>query len=168
MWTGWTSWTVSFSLISPSLCSSCSSVCWTWTPPWLPLRFARSSSTSSGAMSTCTCTLHPPSRWMIPRCCLPTPAWIRCNTHWRPSPQIYSCEFLFFLIVLLLSLSSSQSSWTPSIRPTLWQSSAALPTHKSASVLEANTTTLTMLARTCTTTPSLRCWALGPSGTTSR
>ena len=38
----------------------------------------------------------------------------------------------------------------------------------SASGLAASTTTWTMWARMCTTTPSSRCWATGPSGTTSR
>lgn len=55
-------------------------VCWTWTPLWPALRSARSSLTSSVAMSTCTSTRQPPSRWMIPRCFSPTPAWIRYNT----------------------------------------------------------------------------------------
>lgn len=93
-----------------------------------------------------------------------TPLWI-----WTRSLKRRATNLLAFDFPLLpFSLSSSQSSWTPSIRPTPWPSFAALPTRKSASAPEENTTTWTMLARTSTTTPSLRCWGPGPLGTTSR
>lgn len=67
-----------------------------------------------------------------------------------------------------LPLSSSQSSWTPLIRPTLWPSCVVPPTPKSVSVQEANTTTWMMWVKMSTTTPSSRCWGPGPLGTTLR
>ena len=44
----------------------------------------------------------------------------------------------------------------------------ALPLPPASPVQAASTTTWTTWARTCTTTPSSRCWATGPSATTSR
>lgn len=69
---------------------------------------------------------------------------------------------------LLLLLSSSPSSSTPSTRPTPWPGCVVPPTPRSVSAQEANTTTWTMWVKMSTTTPSSRCWGPGPSGTTSR
>lgn len=72
------------------------------------------------------------------------------------------------LLLVPLPLSSSPSSSTPSIRPTPWPGCAVLPTPKSVSVQEANTTTWTMWVKMSITTPSSRCWGPGPLGTTLR
>lgn len=69
---------------------------------------------------------------------------------------------------VLLSLSSNPSFSTPSTRPTQWPGCVVQPTPKSVSVQAANTMTWTMWVKMCTTTPSLRCWGLGPLGTTLR
>lgn len=75
---------------------------------------------------------------------------------------------LTLLLLVPLLLSSSPSSSTPSTRPTLWPGCTVPPTPKNVSVPEVNTMTWTMWAKTSTTTPSLRCWAPGPLGTTLR
>lgn len=72
------------------------------------------------------------------------------------------------LLTVTLPLSSSPSSSTPSIRPTPWPGCNVPPTPRSVSVQEANTTTWTTWVKMFTITPSLRCWAPGPSVTTLR
>lgn len=79
-------------------------------------------------------------------------------------------QYLTNLLIRLFffSLSSSQSSLTPLIRPTPWPNCVVLPTRRSVSVQEANTMTWMMLVRMSTTTPSSRCWGPGPLETTLR
>lgn len=170
-----------------------------WTPPWMQLKFARSSLTFSVAMSTRTFTLHLPSPWMTPRCFLPMPAWTRYTqclsqhcflhhgsslcSHWfttfRISSEIRSSKlswkkkqtFFFLKIFLFFAphfFSSSPSSSTLLIHHIPWPGCVVLPTPRSVFVQEANTMIWTMWVKMSTTTPSLRCWAPGPLGTTLR
>lgn len=86
-----------------------------WTPPWMQLKFARSSLTFSVAMSTRTFTLHPPSPWMTPRCFLPMPAWTRytqclsrhCFLHHGSS----LCSHWFTTFRISSEIRSSKLSW---------------------------------------------------------
>lgn len=71
-------------------------------------------------------------------------------------------------LLVCFPISSSQSSSTPSIRPTQWPSCVVPPTLRSVSVQEANTMTWTMWVKMSTTTPSSRCWGPGPLETTLR
>lgn len=92
-------------------------VCWTWTRLWLPLRSARSSLTSSAAMSTCTSTHHPPSRWMIPRYFSPTPAWIRYSIPWRFDSlcgfaDVLASNFPFLLRFLVVQAHLPKHHWS--------------------------------------------------------
>ena len=64
--------------------------------------------------------------------------------------------------------STSQSSSTPSIPPTLWPSCVVPPTPRSVSAQEVNTTTWTMWVKMSTIIPSSRCWGPGLLGTTLR
>lgn len=92
------------------------------------------------------------------------------HSSFMPLTHSQSFQTCFFadIRILPLPLSLSQSSSTLSIHPTLWPSCVVPPTPKSVSVQEANTTTWTMWVKMSTTTPSLRCWDPGPSGTTLR
>lgn len=139
----------------------------------MQLKSARSSSTSSAAMSTRMSTRPPSSLWTTPRCSSPMLAWTRYTTHTFPhhSTSLHGVSIIplhSFTFVVPLLFSTSQSSSTPSIPPTLWPSCVVPPTPRSVSAQEVNTTTWTMWVKMSTIIPSSRCWGPGLLGTTLR